>query len=247
LSENYRVLLYERPSKITPAESTAELITYLDKEGLHGPYVLVAHSHGGAYARCFLHERPKDVAGMVLVETGQEATWDEKIQDEQEDDHILGNRPLVVVKGNSLLHKWRQLDDREKRLKDKATHGEVASEGEKASLMITRNEMGKWEKEDTKLKKRQLRLSKRHRFVNLLDVGHHVVRDKPERVAEEVEWVMANLAGADKSGRSSRSSSRRPSVEMDRERQSSVSSWLRKASLALTPKAEKEKRTASSR
>lgn len=236
LSQRYRVLLYERSSRAAIPESTSNLVSYLEQQNLAGPYVLIAHSHGGAFARCFLHQRPKDVAGMVLVETGQETVWDEKIQEDQEDDHVLGDRPLVVIKGNSLLRKWRQLEEAEQRQKDRAANGEAIGESDKASLMVTRNEMARWEKEDAKLKKRQLRISKKHRFINLPDVGHHVVRDAPAVVVEEMEWVMANLRrGGDTSGKNSRSSSRRPSLEGDEPpRKGSVASWFRKASLAFT-------------
>lgn len=217
-------------------ESTSNLIHYLEQHDLVGPCVLIAHSHGGAFARCFLHERPKDVAGMVMVETGQETVWDKKIQEDQEGDHVLGSCPLVVIKGNSLLRKWRQLQEAEQRQKDRAANGEPVSESDKASLMFTRNEMVRWDKEDAKLKKHQLKISKKHRFVNLPDVGHHVIRDAPQIVAEETEWVMANLRGGDTSGKNSRSSSRRPSLEGGHEppRKASMASWFKKASLAFT-------------
>lgn len=236
LSQRYRVLLYERPSRVAIPESTSSLVAYLEQHNLVGPFVLIAHSHGGAFARCFLHEKPKDVAGMVLVETGQETPWDEKIQAAQEDDRVLCDRPLVVIKGNTLLRKWEQLERREQRLKERAATGEAVTEGDKASLMMTRNEMGRWDKEDIKLKKHQLKISKKSRFVHLPDVGHHVIKDRPAVVVEETDWVMANLRG-DRSGKNSRSSSRRPSVEVEQPRKGSMASWFKKASLAFsTPK-----------
>jgi len=39
---------------------------------IKGPYVLVAHSAGGLYARLFAARRPKDVLGMVLVDPSVE-------------------------------------------------------------------------------------------------------------------------------------------------------------------------------
>lgn len=238
------MLFYPRQADQDTAESVDGLISYLDQHDLTGPYVLLAHSHGGAHARCFLHRKRKEVAGMVLVETGQEAIWDEKIQDDQEDSHVLGERPLVVIKGNSLLPKWQKLAEREQRIKEKTAAGQTVSESEKASLMMTRNQMGRWEKEDIKLKRRQLKLSKNHRFVHLADVGHGVVRDQPTTVAAEVDWVMANLllrggGGGDKSGgqsNSSRSSSRAGRASGEIERKGTLATWLRKAGLALTPR-----------
>jgi hypothetical protein len=120
--------------------------------------------------------------------------------------------------------------------------------------------MERWDKEDTKLKRRQLRLSKKHRFVDIPNVGHHVVRDAPERITEEVDWVMANLKAkgpsaansADGSKCNSRnasiSSSRRTSLDGDSGKHGTavagdgshkpsniMTSWFRKASLALSP------------
>jgi pimeloyl-ACP methyl ester carboxylesterase len=47
----------------------AELAAVLDTAGEHGPYVLVAHGFGGAYARIFAGQNPDDVCGMVLLES----------------------------------------------------------------------------------------------------------------------------------------------------------------------------------
>ena len=38
----------------------------LDKRNIPGPYILVAHSYGGMYARLFAAAYPDDVAGLIL-------------------------------------------------------------------------------------------------------------------------------------------------------------------------------------
>lgn len=49
-----------------------ELHTALQKEGLHGPYILVGHSLGGMYARLFTQEYREQVVGLVLVDARSE-------------------------------------------------------------------------------------------------------------------------------------------------------------------------------
>lgn len=49
-----------------------ELHTLLERAGIPGPYLLVAHSLGGIYARLFAARYPNEVAGLVLVDAWQE-------------------------------------------------------------------------------------------------------------------------------------------------------------------------------
>ncbi|KAI0809934.1 hypothetical protein GGR55DRAFT_647359 [Xylaria sp. FL0064] len=115
------------------------------KHGLHGPYLLIAHSYGGAFARAFVqHEyeqgqehlirpwkemekkrkqkrkRKKKsgyrVLGLVLVETGQEGGLDPAVDERQIRETIMRTRPVCVIKGNSLLQKWSELEGKERDL-----------------------------------------------------------------------------------------------------------------------------------
>lgn len=45
-----------------------DLHTLLERAGVAGPYVLVAHSSGGSYVRVFASRYPDQVAGMVLLD-----------------------------------------------------------------------------------------------------------------------------------------------------------------------------------
>jgi pimeloyl-ACP methyl ester carboxylesterase len=51
-----------------------ELHALLERAGIPGPYVLVAHSMGGANVRVFQAEHPDEVVGMVLVDVLTEAS-----------------------------------------------------------------------------------------------------------------------------------------------------------------------------
>ncbi|KAI1405439.1 Alpha/Beta hydrolase protein [Hypoxylon fuscum] len=184
-----RVLLYDRgPLNPKPAVATADLRAYLKSGGerTKGPYVLVAHSYGGAFARLFLEEARSEVAGLVLVETGQEGGLGTGVEERQYARRILGMRPLSVVRGNSLLRMQEELAEAE---------AGASTDVEKESVGKRREMLELWDKKDQELKKRQLDLSREtamKRYVHVSDCGHHVVRDRPDIVANEVAWVVEN-------------------------------------------------------
>ncbi|KAI1630806.1 Alpha/Beta hydrolase protein [Biscogniauxia mediterranea] len=220
-----RVLLCDRgPANPGPRDAAAALRAHLLREGegegsgvqghVPGPYVLVAHSYGGAFARTFLHvweeeeeeekkgrgrgrgrgERDAMIAGMVLVETGQEGGLDRDVEEDQLRRRVLGRRPLVVVRGNSLLQKWRDLE--------RAEREGMRRDGDDADarrrIEAHREMLRRCDEEDERLKRRQLRLSasrdgSRARFVEIPDCGHNVVRDRPDAVADAVEWVVGMM------------------------------------------------------
>ena len=61
----------ERPVELprTAAEVATELRDLLRAAGVPGPYLLAAHSLGGAYARRFAQLFPADVAGVLYLDT----------------------------------------------------------------------------------------------------------------------------------------------------------------------------------
>ena len=110
LVKSYRVLLLDRGSENpTPEEDFPVMLDYLRLHELNPPYVLVAHSYGGAFAKLFLHRRLKDVAGLVLVETGQEGGLSVEVRQFLNKRYALGDCPIVVIRGNSLIKHWKDL------------------------------------------------------------------------------------------------------------------------------------------
>lgn len=60
------------PKPRTAEVMVEELRTLLSKAGLPGPYVMVGASTGGMNARLFTHKYPREVAGLVLVDSAHE-------------------------------------------------------------------------------------------------------------------------------------------------------------------------------
>lgn len=88
-----RACVYDRPGTIflaedhdgrsdptaqprTAADVVADLHALLQAAGEPGPYVFVAHSIGGLFARLYANTYPDDVAGLVLVDTTSEYQYE---------------------------------------------------------------------------------------------------------------------------------------------------------------------------
>lgn len=59
---------YENQTERSAEQIVKELVLLLEKEEIHGPYILVGHSLGGLYMRTFISENREDVVGLVLVD-----------------------------------------------------------------------------------------------------------------------------------------------------------------------------------
>jgi pimeloyl-ACP methyl ester carboxylesterase len=75
------VVTYDRPgygeSELGDAptdgkRTVQDLHTLLQKLNIPGPYILVGHSYGGKLVRLFASAYPKDMAGLILEDTGHE-------------------------------------------------------------------------------------------------------------------------------------------------------------------------------
>ncbi|RSL53131.1 hypothetical protein CEP54_010540 [Fusarium duplospermum] len=184
LGTKYRVLLWDRRDPYLKPEPVINgMLRYLDQAKLSPPYVLIGHSYGGMFVRLFLQQKHPHVAGVVLVETGQEAETGKGIEERQYRNQILGNKPLVVIRGNTLIGKWKQYEE-----------ALAVAEGKASpNLVIQKQMLDAADREDERLKRAQLALSRCHRYVHIPDCGHDVIQQRPEAVVKEVTWVMDNL------------------------------------------------------
>ena len=84
VAKTTRVCSYDRagtgwsepgPTPRDPKQIAHELHTLLGKAGIDGPYVLVGQSFGGLYVRMYADLYPKEIAGMVLVDSSHPDMW----------------------------------------------------------------------------------------------------------------------------------------------------------------------------
>ncbi len=87
IAKTTRICRYDRAglgsSDVATAKSRTskgmmkDLHTLLHKAHVPGPYILVGHSIGGYHVLVFAHEYPKEVSGMVLVDSSHPDQWQE--------------------------------------------------------------------------------------------------------------------------------------------------------------------------
>jgi pimeloyl-ACP methyl ester carboxylesterase len=103
------------PLPRTAADVATELHELLEAAGVAGPYVLVAHSLGGAYARRFAQLYPGEVAGFVALDAFHE-DWDTYMADRLRLDGVRQPdpgplqykliRPLIARMYRKMLSGW---------------------------------------------------------------------------------------------------------------------------------------------
>jgi pimeloyl-ACP methyl ester carboxylesterase len=123
VSQFARVCSYDRagmgksdraPQPHTSQDIVNDLHTVLGKAGITPPYVLVGHSLGGMNARLYASEYPKEVVGMVLVDSTHEDENDrmlavlppEMLKKAKPEDMII--RSAEEMTSTEALHKYAQ-------------------------------------------------------------------------------------------------------------------------------------------
>lgn len=81
ISKITRTFSYDRASRVSELPRTSldqvhELHTLLNNAKVKGPYIIVAHSIGGFNARLFAGTYPKEVSGIVFVDSSHENQFD---------------------------------------------------------------------------------------------------------------------------------------------------------------------------
>lgn len=188
LAGKHLVVLFDRGSgNPSPTAHIRVVSDYLNRNGLSGPLIIIAHSYGGLFAKRFLYMHRKKIAGMVLVETGKggQRSSEEATMLRQS---WMGSVPLSVIRGNSLLTQWQSLEK---------TYASVSNGQESNEVESKRKWLQMCDEEDEKFEKEQLDLSENYHYVHLPYCGHNIIRDAPDVVIAEVEWVLENCCSKD--------------------------------------------------
>jgi pimeloyl-ACP methyl ester carboxylesterase len=86
---------------ITAANGVVDLHTLLHAAQVPGPYVLVAHSFGGLIGRLYASTYPKDVAGLVLIDSPTEYFFDALTIPQQEMWITANDNPPPIPNGEA--------------------------------------------------------------------------------------------------------------------------------------------------
>jgi pimeloyl-ACP methyl ester carboxylesterase len=200
----------------------SELAAVLDAAGEDGPYVLVGHAFGGAYARIFAGQNPEAVCGMVLVDSSHpdqlarfaEVGLEKEIPDKQ-------IRPLILLlshlgmpgryKGNIYNLSPKVYDPVQAFLPESS----MAWFDESVEAPNTLAQAGRYEHLDgiplivlaaarssqdlqevwLELQQELTLLSENSEFRALQEAGHYIQFDQPQEVIEAVRDIVQRCEG----------------------------------------------------
>ena len=129
----------------------------------------------------------------MFSETGTETKC--RDHEEQYRRRILGDKPLSVIRGEGAFDgsgsARKKLGDRDDvddghGTTDERSDGSVHGDARREMLAAMK-------RMDEELKREQLKLSRNSRFRNVPGCGHDVNQARPDVVAEEIRWVLANV------------------------------------------------------
>jgi pimeloyl-ACP methyl ester carboxylesterase len=200
----------------------SELAAVLDTAGEDGPYVLVGHAFGGAYARIFAGQNPEAVCGLVLVDSSHpdQLTRFAEVGLEREipDRHV---RPLILLlshlgmpgryKGNIYSLSPDVYDPVQAFLPGSS----MAWFDESVEAPNTLAQVGQYEhlgsiplivlasaRSSQELQKawielqQELTLLSDNSEIRMLDAGHYIQFDRPQEVVKAVRDVVQRCKGA---------------------------------------------------
>jgi len=163
------------------ATIVAELRAELERQHLKPPYVLVGHSLGGLYMQYFARNYPREVAGLVLVDSTH---WEQIL-----DMGNQANTPYVARKAVTLFMPWIM----RREITDSLAAGRQVHASPHARniptivLSSTRGPVGETPAERAVSARLQDEIAADFpaaKHVRVDDSGHYIQRDHPEVVVE---------------------------------------------------------------
>lgn len=189
LGARRRVCVYDRANvgrsdsvrgRLTGRDSAEDLHALLRSAGVKGPHVLLGASLGGAISDLYAAAYPKDVAGMVLLDSTLPAYLDMY-------------KRLFPPGSGPQPGEWRQEAEHLDRLATFRQAGEVQGQRRKIPVTYIAATVSLPAKVEAAIRRAQRAFVARFspgRMI-VVDAPHDMVRVIPERVAREVERVIA--------------------------------------------------------
>jgi pimeloyl-ACP methyl ester carboxylesterase len=166
----------------------AELRAELKRRNIDPPYILVGHSLGGLYMQYFARNYPKEIAGLLLVDS---TNWHQSLSVESS-----ANTPYAGRTAVTLFMPWimrREITD--SRAAGQQVHSSPQAEGfPTIVLSSTRGPLGETPASRALAADMQDEIAADFpgaSRVRVVDSGHYIQRDQPEIVVEAVR----SLAG----------------------------------------------------
>ncbi|MCU5707236.1 alpha/beta hydrolase [Bacillus wiedmannii] len=192
LTEYGTVLTYDRaglgksgksPKRRISSEMVKDLRSCLAQLQLKPPYIFVGHSFGGINARLFATSYPKDLLGIVLVDSTPENYKEDFLPIMSPEFQEAYYKQFVYESSyEEFTFSLSEVDRHCKSMNDIPLV--VLAAGKKA--FYSPDAQMKW----LQLQEELLRLSYNHKFVIAEKSGHYIQKDEPHYVIDAVKWIV---------------------------------------------------------
>lgn len=174
-------------SSRTSLDQVHELHTVLNKAKVKGPYILVAHSIGGYNARLFAATYPKEVAGIIFVDSSHENQFEDRVK-------RCTSKEIELFKS--------QLIDEEQSFDELLISGKEVKEARKKDtlrsipiIVLTADHKGQESSVITEETWRNYQrdlatLSNYSKHIIVEDCGHYIQKDKPQVVIDAIKEMI---------------------------------------------------------
>lgn len=174
----------------TSLEQVHELHTVLNKAKVKGPYILVAHSIGGYNARLFAAAYPKEMAGIIFVDSSHENQFEDRVKRCTSKEIEVFKRQLIGEEQSfdELLISGKQV--KETRKKDTLRNIPIIvltadHKGEESSV-ITEEIWRNYQRD-------LATLSNFSKHIIVEDCGHYIQKDKPQIVIDAIKEMVDGM------------------------------------------------------
>ncbi|WP_291569258.1 alpha/beta fold hydrolase [Clostridium sp. UBA4548] len=171
----------------TSLDQAHELHIVLNKAKVRGPYILVAHSIGGYNARLFAATYPKEVAGIIFVDSSHENQFEDRVKRCTSKEIELFKRQLIDEEQSfdGLLISGKQVKDTRKKdtLRSIPIIVLTADHKGQESSVITEETWRNYQRD-------LATLSNYSKHIIVEDCGHYIQKDKPHVVIDAIKEMI---------------------------------------------------------